>query len=76
MRKLKGVVVSDKMNKTVIVNVDRMKKHPRYLKYYRTSRRFKAHDENNQYKIGDTVVIEESRPLSKEKRWSVVERSS
>ena len=70
-RKLSGVVVSDKMDKTVIVNIDRMKKHSRYLKYYQVSRKFKAHDENNQYKVGDIVTIEESRPISKEKKWIV-----
>lgn len=73
-RKLSGVVVSDKMDKTVVVNIDRMKKHSRYLKYYRISKRFKAHDEDNQYKVGDVVVIEESRPMSKEKRWVVIKK--
>jgi len=75
-RKLEGVVVSDKMAKTRVVEVVRSKKHPKYLKYYKVSRRFKAHDENNEYKIGDRVVIEEARPLSKEKRWRVVSRIS
>lgn len=72
MRKLKGVVVSDKMQKTVLVRVDRLKKHPKYLKYYRVSKKFKAHDEKNEYKAGDVVMIEETRPLSKDKRWRVV----
>lgn len=71
-RKLEGVVVSDKMQKTRVVEVSRLKKHPKYQKYYRVSRRFKAHDENNEYKVGDKVVIEEVRPLSKEKRWRIV----
>lgn len=70
-RKLKGVVVSDKMRKTIVVRVDRLKKHPRYLKYYRVSKNFKAHDENNEYKIGDQVIIEEGRPLSKDKKYYV-----
>ena len=65
-RKLEGVVVSDKMSKT------RMAQHPKYLKYYKVSRRFKAHDEMNEYKTGDAVVIQESRPLSREKRWTIV----
>ncbi len=73
-RKLEGVVVSDKMDKTVVVRVDYLKKHPKYLKYYKVSRRFKAHDEKNEYKEDDKVVIQESRPLSKEKRWQVLRK--
>jgi len=72
MRRLQGIVVSDKMNKTRVVAVTRLKKHPRYLKYYKVTKRFKAHDENNEYKVGDKVIIEETRPLSKEKRWRIV----
>ena len=75
-RKLKGVVVSDKMQKTRVVEVSNFKKHPKYLKYYKTTMRFKAHDENNEYKVGDHVVMEETRPLSKEKRWKIVEKIS
>ena len=71
MRKLKGVVVSSKMNKTRVVAVTRLKKHERYEKYYKATTRFKAHDENNEYKNGDNVIIEEVRPLSKEKRWVI-----
>ncbi len=71
MRKLKGVVVSDKMNKTRVVAVTRIKKHKRYLKHYKVTKRFKTHDERNEYKVGDKVVIEESRPFSKEKRWVI-----
>lgn len=71
-RKLEGVVVSDKMQKTVVVRVDRLKMHPKYLKQYRVSRRFKAHDEKGEYHTGDAVVIQETRPTSKEKRWVVV----
>jgi small subunit ribosomal protein S17 len=73
-RILKGIVVSDKMQKTVVVRVDRMKKHPKYKKYYKVSNKFKAHDEENMYKIGDKVLIKETRPLSKEKRWIVISR--
>ena len=61
------------MNKTVVVRVDRLKKHPKYLKYYKISKKFKAHDEKNEYKVGDTVVIKETRPLSKDKRWRVID---
>lgn len=71
-RQLTGVVVSDKMAKTRVVEVSRLQKHPRYEKYIKASNRFKAHDENNEYKTGDTVLIEETRPLSKDKRWNVV----
>lgn len=74
MRKLQGTVVSDKMTKTRVVEVERLKKHPRYLKYYKVSRRFKAHDEKNEYKVGDKVVIQEMRPMSKEKRWRIVNK--
>jgi len=75
-RRIAGVVVSDKMQKTRVVAVDRLKKHPKYLKYYRVTTKFKAHDENNEYKKGDKVVIEETRPLSREKRWKIVGKVS
>ncbi len=74
VRKLEGVIVSDKMNKTRTVEVVRSTRHPKYLKYYKVSRRFKAHDEENQYKTGDRVVIEETRPISKDKRWKIVNK--
>ena len=73
MRKLKGVVTSNKMQKTVVVRVDHLEKHPKYLKYYRVSRKFKAHDEKGEYQVGDTVIIQEERPISKDKKWGVVE---
>lgn len=72
-RRLKGVVMSDKMQKTAVVRVDRLRRHPKYLKYVKVSTRFKVHDEKNEAKIGDQVVIREARPLSKDKRW-IVER--
>ena len=68
-----GKVTSTKMAKTVVVEVSSTKRHPLYGKVVRTSRRFKAHDENNACKVGDLVEVVESRPISKEKRW-VVER--
>jgi small subunit ribosomal protein S17 len=71
-RRLEGTVVSDKMMKTRVVAVTRFRRHPKYLKYYRVTRRYKAHDEKNAYRVGDKVVIEETRPLSKEKRWRIV----
>lgn len=73
-RVLTGRVVSDKMDKTVTVEVTRLVKHPRYKKYLTRRKRYKAHDENNECQLNDTVVIRESRPLSKMKRWVVVER--
>lgn len=75
MRKLKGIIVSDKMNKTRVVAVTRLKKHSRYLKYYKITERFKAHDENNEYKTGDKVIIQETRPMSKDKRWRIAGKS-
>jgi len=74
IRKLEGTVMSDKMAKTVVVAVERMKRHPVYGKYYKITTRYKAHDEKGEHKIGDKVVIQESRPLSKDKRWKVVRR--
>ncbi|OHA16126.1 MAG: 30S ribosomal protein S17 [Candidatus Tagabacteria bacterium RIFCSPLOWO2_01_FULL_42_9] len=71
MRKLKGIVISDKMAKTVVVKVERYKKHPLYKKYVKKSKNYKAHDEKNEYKIGDKVIIEESRPLSRDKHFVV-----
>ena len=70
-RTMKGVVVSDKMDKTVVVKVNTTKTHPKYLKRYKVSKKYKAHDEKNEFKIGDQVLIIETRPMSKEKRWEV-----
>ena len=66
-----GVVVSDKMEKTVVVKVDRLVKHSVYSKYIKRSVKYKVHDENNSSKVGDRVQIIECRPLSKDKRWSL-----
>jgi len=73
-RILKGTIVSDKMQKTVVVEVTRIKKHPKYKKYYSVTQKFKAHDEEDVYKTGDKVTIRETRPMSKEKRWLVVNK--
>jgi small subunit ribosomal protein S17 len=70
-RQVVGVVVSNKMNKTVIVSVERLVKHPMYQKYIRRQTKFAAHDETNACRIGDKVQITESRPLSHSKRWRV-----
>ncbi len=72
-RTLTGTVVSDKMDKTISVQVNRKVKHPRYHKYINRRNVYKAHDEGNVCKTGDTVVIQESRPLSRTKRWVVIE---
>ncbi len=70
-RKMLGTVTSDKMDKTVTVEVKRRYLAPKYQKYVRGRSRYKAHDENNEYVVGDRVEIQESRPLSKTKRWVV-----
>jgi small subunit ribosomal protein S17 len=72
-RKLTGRVVSDKMNKTVTVLVERKVKHPLYGKYVSKSKKYHAHDEQNAFHEGDLVLIEESRPLAKTKNWKVVQ---
>jgi len=68
-----GVVVSDKMKKTIVVRVERRERHPLYGKEIRTSRKFYAHDEKNEAKVGDRVRIVETRPLSRLKRWRLIE---
>jgi small subunit ribosomal protein S17 len=72
-RTLQGRVVSDKMNKSVTVMIERRERHPLYGKYVRRSTKLHAHDENNDCNIGDVVVIEQCRPLSKSKSWRLVE---
>ncbi len=68
-----GVVVSDKMTKTRVVMIERVFRHPRYERVITRSKRLKAHDEQNTTKVGDRVLIEETRPLSKEKRWRITQ---
>ena len=70
-RTLQGLVVSDKMSKTVVVKVTRHVKHPRYKKFVRDSKKYKAHDETDACGIGDLVTIVETRPLSRHKRWRI-----
>ncbi len=72
IKKLTGVVVSDKMDKTIVVKVDRLKTHRLYKKKYKVSKRYKVHDPKNTFKVKDKVVISETRPISREKRWLVV----
>ncbi|MDD2495095.1 MAG: 30S ribosomal protein S17 [Tissierellia bacterium] len=68
-----GKVVSDKMDKTIVVATEKLVAHPLYKKQIKMTKKYKAHDENNQCKVGDTVKIMETRPLSKDKRWRLVE---
>jgi small subunit ribosomal protein S17 len=72
MRTIKGIVTSNKMDKTAVVSVYTYKSHPIYKKRYRVTKKFYAHDENNVAVLGDVVVIKEIRPLSKLKRWELV----
>jgi small subunit ribosomal protein S17 len=71
-RILQGVVVSDKMDKTIVVQVERRVMHPIYKKFVRRTKKYAAHDETNAHKVGETVRIQECRPISKRKRWEVL----
>jgi small subunit ribosomal protein S17 len=75
-REFVGTIVSDVCDKTVVVKVETMVKHPVYKKFVKRSRKFSAHDEQNAYKTGDKVLIRECRPISKRKTWEVIERSA
>lgn len=72
VRPMSGVVVSDKMDKTIVVRIDTLKKHPKYLKRYLSSKKYKVHDPKNQFKVGEKVSFVTCRPLSKDKKWKVV----
>jgi small subunit ribosomal protein S17 len=72
-RAVRGVVISDKMDKTVVIKAVRLVKHPVFHKYVRKHVKYKAHDEQNECKTGDTVLIIEARPMSREKRWRILE---
>ncbi len=73
-KKLKGIIVSNKMKKTVVVKVERIKKDAKYKRRYQVYKKYKAHYENGDYQVGDKVVIEESRPISKDKKWRLVKK--
>lgn len=75
-RVLQGVVVSDRMDKTVVVQIERKVRHPLYGKIIRLTKKYHAHDEENRCQVGDTVAIQEWRPISKKKRWMVLESKS
>ncbi len=71
-KKFNGIVVSDKMDKTIVVRIDATKRHPKYKKKYAVSKKYKVHDAKNQFKEGDKVTFIECRPLSRDKRWRVL----
>lgn len=73
-KQLKGKVISDKMQKTVVVEVERIKEDPKYKRRYKIHKKYKAHDEKEEYKVGERVLIEECRPLSKDKSWRVIKK--
>lgn len=72
LRVMSGVVVSDKMDKTVVVAIDTLKKHPKYHKRYSSTKKYKIHDPKNQFKVGDKVDFVGCRPISKDKKWRVI----
>jgi len=71
-KRLKGTIVSNKMQKTVVVKVERVREHPKYKRRYKVHKKYKAHYDKGEYKIGDKVIIEECAPISKDKKWRVV----
>jgi len=71
-KKFNGIVVSNKNDKTIVVKVETIKVHPKYKKRYTVSRRYKVHDEKNEYRVNDKVIFIECRPLSRDKRWRVI----
>lgn len=73
---LTGTVISNKMQKTIVVEVKRIKEHPKYKKRLKVHKKYKVHNEKGEFKVGDRVIIEECRPLSKDKRWKVINRLS
>lgn len=74
-KQLTGTIVSDKMQKTVVVEVEHLKEHKKYRRRYKVHERYKAHDEKGEYKAGDKVIIEETRPISKDKHWIVMKKA-
>lgn len=73
-KQLTGTIVSNKMQKTLVVEVEKIKQHPRYKKRYKVHKKYKAHYEEGEFKMGDRVVIEECRPISKDKKWRVIKK--
>jgi len=73
-KQLKGIVASDKMQKTLVVKVERVIEHPKYKRRYKSHKKYKAHCENKEYQVGDKVIIEECSPISKDKKWKVIKK--
>lgn len=73
-KKLQGIVVSDKMKKTVVVEVERVKQHPKYKRRFKVHKKYKAHDEKQEYHVGDKVIIEETTPYSRDKHFTVISK--
>jgi len=73
-KKLQGIVISDKMQKTVVVEVERIKEHPKYKRRFKVHKKYKVHDEKGEFHAGDKVVIEETKPMSKDKNWKVIRK--
>ncbi len=73
-RQLIGIIISDKMRKTAVVKVERIKEHSKYKRRFKVHKKYKAHDEDGAYKVGDKVAIEECRPISRDKRWKVIKK--
>ena len=74
-KQLTGIIISNKMQKTLNVKVERIKEHPKYKRRYKIHKKYKAHNETGEYKIGDKVIIEECRPISKDKKWRVIKKA-
>ncbi len=74
-RELQGIIVSDKMQKTVVVEVERIKEHPKYKRRYKVHKKYKAHNESGEFKTGDRVIIRETNPISKDKKWEVISKA-
>jgi len=73
-KQLTGTVISNRMQKTVVVEIEQIKEHPKYRRRYKVHKKYKAHDEKGECKVGDKVLIEECSPISKEKRWRVIKK--
>lgn len=73
-RQLIGTIISNKMQKTIVLSVERIKEHPKYKRRYKVHKKYKAHTETGEYQVGDKVVIEECKPISKEKKWKVIKK--
>ena len=73
-RQLKGIIISDKMQKTVVVRVEKVKQHPKYKRRYKLHKNYKVHYEGDEYKVGDKVLVEETMPISKDKKWKLIKK--